>query len=142
VLARVPEKELRACGLGYRAPYLKAAAQMASGTLDLEKLKRLDDDGLREALMTIPGIGEKVVECVMLFGYGRDSAFPVDVWIARSMRRWYFRNRKTPDATIRAFARKHFGPRCGWAQQYLFHYSRAIGRQGIELSSTSRTRRG
>ena len=163
-LARVSEKDLRACGLGYRAPYLKAAARMyASGKIDPEKLKGLEDDALREALMEIPGIGEKVAECVMLFGYGRESAFPVDVWISRVMRRWYFRNRKIPDKKIREFARKHFGPYCGWAQQYLFHYARSArserattssdrfavprlsqitSRQAIEPASTSPTRPG
>ncbi|MCM8794664.1 MAG: hypothetical protein NC819_02535 [Candidatus Omnitrophica bacterium] len=124
-LAAVPEKELRTCGLGYRAPYLKAAARLhASGAMDPAKLMKLENDALRETLLEVPGIGEKVVECVMLFGYGRESAFPVDVWIGRAMRRWYFRNRKVPDKKIRLFARKHFGPRCGWAQQYLYHVAR------------------
>ncbi len=141
-LAGVSENELRACGLGYRAPYLKAAARMhASGRIDPEKLKGLEDDALREALMEIPGIGQKVAECVMLFGYGRESAFPVDVWIARCMRRWYFRNRKVPDRKIREFARKHFGPYCGWAQQYLFHYSRKLGREGVNQVIVPRSAR-
>ena len=138
-LARVSEKELRGCGLGYRAPYLKAAAQMAaSGKADLQKWKTLEDDALREALLEIPGIGEKVVECVMLFGYGRDSAFPVDVWINRAMRRWYFRNRQVPDKKIRVFARKHFGPRCGWAQQYLYHFARWSARSDRATISSNR----
>jgi len=120
-LANVSERALRNCGLGYRAPYLKAAAQaVLSGRVPLEDLRRLEDEPLRQALLKVPGVGEKVVECVMLFGFERASAFPVDVWIGRAMRGWYFRNRKMPDRKIRAFALKHFGPECGWAQQYLY----------------------
>ena len=125
-LARVPERALRNLGLGFRAPYLKAAAQrVASGSVDLEDWRKLEDEELRRALLTIPGIGEKVVECAMLFGYGRSAAFPVDVWIGRAMRAWYFRGRKVTDRQIRAFARRHFGPHCGWAQQYLYCQARA-----------------
>ena len=120
-LAKVPERALRNCGLGFRAPYLKAAARaVTSGKFSLRSLDRLEDEPLRRALCEIPGVGEKVVECVMLFSYGRAAAFPVDVWIGRSMRAWYFRRRKVTDRQIREFARKHFGPNCGWAQQYLY----------------------
>ncbi|MDO8729715.1 MAG: DNA glycosylase [Candidatus Omnitrophota bacterium] len=127
VLAKVSERVLRNCGLGYRAPYLKAMAQaVASTRMDLERLRALEDEGLRRALLTLPGIGEKVVECVMLFAYGRGAAFPVDVWIGRAMRGWYFRRRKVSDKKIREFARKHFGPYCGWAQQYLYCLARQM----------------
>lgn len=125
VLANVSERALRACGLGYRAPYLKAVAEkVASGEVDLEKLGRLEDEELRRVLLALPGIGEKVAECVMLFGYGRTAAFPVDVWIGRLMRERYFRRRKVSDKKIREFARKHFGRYCGWAQQYLYCLAR------------------
>ena len=124
-LARVSEKTLRNCGLGFRAPYLKAAARMvSSGQAPLEEWERLDDEALRRSLRAIPGVGEKVVECVMLFAYGRASAFPVDVWIGRAMRRWYFRGAQANDRTIRDFAREHFGAYCGWAQQYLYCLAR------------------
>ena len=121
VLAKVSERTLRNCGLGFRAPYLREAAQAVdSGSAPLEDYRRLEDDELRQALCRIPGVGEKVVECILLFAYGRAAAFPVDVWIGRAMRTWYFRHRKVTDRQIREFARKHFGPYCGWAQQYLY----------------------
>ncbi|MBI3322708.1 MAG: hypothetical protein HYZ94_03395 [Candidatus Omnitrophica bacterium] len=151
-LATVSERALRSCGLGYRAPYLRAAAQaVASGRAALERWAELEDSALREKLLEIPGVGEKVAECVMLFGYGRGAAFPVDVWIGRTMRERYFHGRKTPDRKIRAFAFKHFGPECGWAQQYLFCRARSkIGtgytvpgtgvRLGLALSGRCRPR--
>lgn len=125
-LARVSERVLRNCGLGFRAPYVRAAAQaVADGRADLERWRGLDDEALRRALMTIPGVGEKVVECVTLFGYNRTASFPVDVWIGRAMRGWYFPRRKVTDRQIRAFARRRFGPHCGWAQQFLYCRARA-----------------
>ncbi len=139
VLAKVPERVLRNLGLGFRAPYLKAAAQaVASGKADLEGWNALEDEALRQSLLSIPGVGEKVVECVMLFAYGRTAAFPVDVWIGRAMRRRYFRSRKVSDRKIREFARKHFGPHCGWAQQYLYCYARgAPARISLERTEPS-----
>ncbi len=92
--------------------------------MNLEKLRDLEDEELRRVLLTLPGVGEKVAECVMLFAYGRAAAFPVDVWIGRMMRKWYFRRRKVPDRRVREFARKHFGPYCGWAQQVLYCLAR------------------
>ncbi|MBI3318515.1 MAG: N-glycosylase, partial [Candidatus Omnitrophica bacterium] len=126
MLAEASERTLRRLGLGFRAPYLKGAARaIASGQIDLRRLQGLDDEALRRALLEVPGVGEKVVECVMLFGYERSSAFPVDVWIGRFMRKKYFRGRKVTDRQIREFAREHFGPHCGWAQQFLYCAARA-----------------
>ena len=126
VLAKVSERTLRNCGLGFRAPYLKAAAEaVAAGTAPLEDYRCLEDDELRRSLCKIPGVGEKVVECILLFAYERTAAFPVDIWIGRAMRSWYFHGRKVADRQIREFAGKHFGPYCGWAQQYLYCAARA-----------------
>ncbi len=125
VLAAASERVLRHCGLGYRAPYIKEAARrVALRRAPLDRWGSLEDEPLRQALLTLPGVGEKVVECVLLFAFGREGAFPVDVWIGRAMRRWYFRGRRVTDREVRAFARRHFGPRCGWAQQYLYHWAR------------------
>ena len=130
-LAAASEDELRACGLGYRAKNLRATAQrVASGEADLEAWRDLDDTALREALCTLPGVGRKVANCAMLFGFGRLGAFPVDTWIARIMRNNYWRGRAkpTPLALERRLA-KRFGPHAGYAQQYLFHHARMTQRK-------------
>lgn len=130
-LARASEADLRACGLGYRAKNLRATAQrVASGEADLSAWRALDDAALREALCTLPGVGRKVANCVMLFGYGRLSAFPVDTWIARILRSNYARGRKkaSPLALERRWAAR-FGPHAGYAQQYLFHHARMTQRR-------------
>ena len=130
-LARAGEADLRACGLGYRAKHLRAAAErVAGGEADLTAWRALDDGALREALCTLPGVGRKVANCVMLFGYGRLSAFPVDTWIARILQRSYALGRKkaSPLALERRWAAR-FGPHAGYAQQYLFHHARMTRRR-------------
>lgn len=125
-IAASTEDDLRACGLGYRAKNLRATAQrVASGEADLAAWKGLDDDALRDALCTLPGVGRKVANCVMLFGYGRLGAFPVDIWVSRIMRKNYWRGRgkATPLVLEKRLARR-FGPHAGYAQQYLFHHAR------------------
>lgn len=125
ILARADAGALRRLGFGYRAPYLvRAAQQVDSGDIDLARMARLPYLEAREALLQVEGVGEKVVECVLLFGFSQFEAFPVDVWIGRVMRRVYFRGRKVTDRRIREFARRHFGPACGLAQQALYHAAR------------------
>ena len=126
MLGSASETDLRACGLGYRAKNLRATAQrVASGEADLEAWRRLDDDALRDALCTLPGVGRKVANCVMLFGYERLAAFPVDTWIQRILKKSYWRGggRPTPLVLERRLAQR-FGPHAGYAQQYLFHHAR------------------
>jgi N-glycosylase/DNA lyase len=124
-IARVTEADLRACKMGFRAPNLLAAArQIAGGKFDLEKIRRLDYAEARAELMKLRGVGGKIADCVLLFAYGFDSAFPVDVWIERALQRLYFPRRRTSEPRLRRFAATHFGPHAGYAQQYLFHYIR------------------
>ena len=125
-LAGLTEKELRDCGLGYRAKNLLATAQrVASGEADLESWRALPDDELRAQLCALPGVGPKVANCVMLFAYERLRAFPIDVWIERVLLRKYFpRRRRMTARQLREFTAKHFGENGGYAQQYLFHHAR------------------
>jgi N-glycosylase/DNA lyase len=120
-LAEATEASLRECILGYRAPYVRALARrVADGDADLAAIARLEFDQARAALLTLPGAGEKVVECVLLFGFGRHEAFPVDVWVQRAVERWYLGGRSRPPQAIRAWARDRWGPLAGYAQQHLF----------------------
>ena len=124
-IAACTEAELRACKMGFRAPsLLDAARRIAGGQLDLEKIRRLDYAAARAELMTLRGVGGKIADCVLLFAYGFDSAFPVDVWIERALQKLYFPRRRASEPRLRRFAATHFGPHAGYAQQYLFHYMR------------------
>jgi N-glycosylase/DNA lyase len=124
-IARATEAGLRECKMGFRAPHLLGAAQqVAEGKFDLERIRQLSPAEARAELMKLRGVGGKIADCVLLFAYGFDSAFPVDVWIERALQRLYFPRRRASEPRLRRFAATHFGPHAGCAQQYLFHYIR------------------
>ncbi|OGX28589.1 MAG: hypothetical protein A3B78_00750, partial [Omnitrophica WOR_2 bacterium RIFCSPHIGHO2_02_FULL_67_20] len=125
-VAGVPERKLRSLGLGYRAPYLRSTARLvADGKLPMAQLQRVDYDAAKRVLLSCDGVGDKVADCVALFGFEKYEAFPVDVWIERAMR-YYFRHRKITRKGVHDYARTHFGPYAGYAQQYLYHYVRNL----------------
>ncbi len=124
-LAALTEAELRACKLGFRAKYLRdAAGRLADGRLDLAAMSALPTVVARERLMECFGVGRKIADCVLLFAYGRQDAFPVDVWVLRALQQLYFPRRRPSTKRLLRFTETRFGPNAGYAQQYLFHYMR------------------
>lgn len=127
-LARVSEKDLRACKLGFRAKHLhRAARQLADGMMDFSTLSGMDTSQAAKELQKLDGIGEKVAHCILLYAGGRFDAFPIDVWVSRLLQKLYrHKKRKRPELT-RQWALKKFGPHCGLSQLYLFHWFRNGG---------------
>jgi N-glycosylase/DNA lyase len=124
-LALASEAELRVCKMGFRAGYLLATARaVAGGDLDLARLRGMPHESARAELMRMSGVGAKIADCVLLFAYGLQSAFPVDVWVTKALRQLYFPRRRASAKQLHRFAATHFGPNAGYAQQYLFHYIR------------------
>ena len=132
-LAEAGERRFRKMGLGYRAKYLAATARMvAEGEPDLLKLRQTPYDQALESLMELPGVGDKVANCVLLFSLDKPEAFPVDVWVQRVLNEWYFNGtgEKLSNLKMRHWAMERFGPYAGYANQYLFHDRRlAASRQ-------------
>ena len=130
-IAQATERELRACALGYRAKHLRATAQrVSSGECNLEAWSALSDAELGKRLSALPGVGAKIANCVMLFGYERLRAFPIDVWIERVLKQQYFpRRKKIATQRLREFSETYFGEHGGYAQQYLFHHARLASRK-------------
>jgi N-glycosylase/DNA lyase len=127
-LADCGEGGVRSCGTGFRAPYLiKAASLIACGEVDLESVRAMGECEGREALMRLPGVGDKVADCVQLFAFSKYRAFPIDVWIKRVMERVYFHGCDMRSADIRDFAQAYFGGYAGYAQEYIYTYAREFG---------------
>jgi len=138
-LARATEAELRACKMGFRAPnLLQTARAVTDGVIDLEKLRQVGVEDARARLMDLAGVGRKIADCVLLFAYGYQSAFPVDVWVMKALRQLYFPRRRVKLQRLHRFAAEHFGPWSGYAQQYLFHYARTKMGRKIVLKPTRR----
>lgn len=124
-LSKATDEDLRACKVGFRAPYIMDACQkILSNTVILEALPAMSTQEAKESLMKIKGIGEKVAHCVLLFGLGKTDTFPTDVWIKRIMEQTYFGGVETKSSDIIAFAKEQYGDYAGYAQQYLFYYGR------------------
>ncbi|MFM1944757.1 MAG: hypothetical protein RI897_3739 [Verrucomicrobiota bacterium] len=124
-LAHAGETALRDCRMGFRAKYLhQTATQIANGNVSLESLRSLPLNEARRILTCLPGVGPKIADCALLFSCDQPRAFPIDVWIARTLRNLYFKGQPTSLPKLQDFAEQHFGPFAGLAQQYLFHEAR------------------
>lgn len=119
-LAEVHESELRACGLGYRAAFVKhSALRLAEAPGWEAKIKAAPYAEAQAWLAELPGVGPKIADCVLLFGAAKFEAFPVDTWILQAMAERYGLQGWRP-AQVAQFGRAHFGPLAGLAQQFLF----------------------
>ncbi len=129
-LAGSGEDDLRRCRLGFRARFIARTAQrLASAPGWLDETAALPYSEAKERLMQLPGVGEKIADCALLFGAEKLEAFPVDVWLLRAMARHYGLENWAP-GQIAHFGRVHFGPLAGLAQQYLFAWERRFGARG------------
>lgn len=119
------EALLRRLGFGFRARYLVDTAREVQRGM-LRGIEKLPTAEARDRLCRLPGVGEKVADCVLLFAYERLESFPVDVRIRRVMIDRYFQGRRPRggDRTLRRFAMDRFGPLAGYAQQYLYARAR------------------
>ncbi len=126
-LAQIPERDLRACLLGFRAKYIHGTAKfLAARPGWLDETEHLPYAAAKARLLELPGVGEKVADCVLLFGAEKLEAFPVDTWVLKSLARRYGLDGWKP-AQVAHFGRTHFGPLAGLAQQYLFSWERKFG---------------
>lgn len=112
-LSKLSVEDFEAIGLGYRAKYVKKLADdVESGVIDLAAIKAMDLDDAKKTLLSIYGVGEKVANCALLFGFQFIRCFPVDVWMKRVLQ--YY-----PNGLPECFSGYE-----GIAQQYLFHWAR------------------
>ncbi len=144
--------ELRTCKLGFRAKRVKEAAKIVDcRQLEFEDLRATDYETARDALLQVPGVGNKVADCVLLFSLDKLEAFPIDIWIKRVIQELYtdhfdasfikkISTRRSLSAkeysVISAFARGHFGEFAGYAQEYLYHFMRTKVFAATNLQST------
>ncbi len=124
-LADASLEELRGCGTGFRAEFLKEAGRLVAGReISLAEVGRSSYFDAKERLMEIPGVGTKVADCLLLYGFGMMEAAPVDVWMHRVIQRLYLKGERVNQRKAEEFLREHFGSWAGYAQLYLYHYAR------------------
>lgn len=113
-IASLCEDDLSVIRAGFRAKYIiDGAKKTASGEIDFDFLRNAPIDKAREHIMQIKGVGPKVADCALLFGFSRMECFPVDVWIRKAVNSLF--GGEVPECAL---------PYAGIAQQYIFHYAR------------------
>ena len=124
VLSSLTKDELGIIRAGFRDKYIiDACKKISQNEIELHMFDTLTTSQAKNTLMSIDGIGEKVSNCILLFGLGRTDSFPVDVWIKRIMEYCYFDGEQSILA-ISNLAKEKFGKFGGYAQQYLFYWAR------------------
>ena len=132
-LSKVSINEIRNCGVGYRAEFIKEAANIIfSKKIDFESLKKSNYFETKENICSIPGVGNKVADCIMLFSLNKLEAFPLDRWMIRILEKYFFNKFQLETKTITKKQYdilhekivNHFGPYAGYAQQFLFKMER------------------
>lgn len=131
-LSKASVQDLRNLGLGFRDKRVFNTTQIIlNKEVDLEKIiKSEDTEKMKNELLKLDGVGEKVADCVLLFALKRRDAFPVDVWVRRVMNDLYIHSEnedKLDKVMIRKIAEEKFGDISGIAQQYLFYWRREVG---------------
>ena len=132
-LAKASINEIKSCGVGYRAQFIKeAASMMMLKKIDFEYLKKSNYQEAKKEICLIPGVGNKVADCVLLFSLNKLEAFPLDRWIIRILEKYYSDKFQLETKTItekqydiiHEKILNHFGPFAGYAQQFLFKMER------------------
>lgn len=127
-LSKATVEELRNLGLGFRdVRVFETTRKIYIKEVDLEELKKEKDIcKIEEELLSLPGVGPKVADCIMLFSLKKYQVFPIDVWVRRVMSELYFENKEQKPQKIKEFVKNYYGERAGLAQQYLFYWRREL----------------
>jgi len=132
-LASASLEEIKNCGAGYRSKHIiEASKKVVSGEVNFEYLKKMNYEQAKKTLCSVPGIGNKVADCILLFSLEKPEAFPLDRWMIRILEKYYpdIFDLETKSITEKQYrilhekTRKHFGPYAGYAQQFLFKMER------------------
>jgi N-glycosylase/DNA lyase len=132
-LAKASITEITKCGVGYRAKFIKEAANMSFlKRIDFEYLKKSNYQDAKEKICSVPGVGNKVADCILLFSLNKLDAFPLDRWMIRILEKYYSDKFEITTKTItdkqydilHEKIVNHFGQYAGYAQQFLFKMER------------------
>ncbi len=121
------KNNLKSCGVGYRASYMRKASELFTLEMDLSEIPKMSYDEAFETILQVPGVGPKVADCILLYGFNFREAFPSDVWIKRIVSHLYFDGKDISVPKVREFGMEEFGDNAGYVQLYLFHYARKSG---------------
>lgn len=117
-IADMTVRELDAIGCGYRSQYICNSAKICADTDFLDRVQSLPTEEAQKLLISLPGVGQKIADCVSLFSLGRFEVFPVDTWILKVMRVG-----NETETRLRARLMDTYGMNAGYAQQLIYYYN-------------------
>ncbi len=123
-LANADLNDLLKCKLGFRAKYIKGAAQFLIKSNLKRNIHTLNEIDAKENLLQIKGIGEKITDCILVFSLGFDNITPLDVWAKRALTMFYKLPPKMKYEDMKMWTSKYFNGYAAWAGQFLFEYIR------------------
>ena len=132
-LANASINEIKSCGVGYRARFIKEAAnRTVLEKINFEYLKKTNYQNAKDEICLIPGVGNKVADCILLFSLNKLESFPLDRWMIRILEKYYSDKFQLETKTITEKQYgilhekivNHFGPYAGYSQQFLFKMER------------------
>lgn len=138
-LAGATVSELLSCGLGFRARYVREASKaVGSGRIDFEHLRSAGYESSLDMLKSVPGIGNKIADCILLFSLDKLDSFPIDRWTQRILQKYYpkivdgMTTKTLTDKKYRSLHERivdYFGPYAGYSQQFLFKMERDLNKK-------------
>ena len=122
-LKSIPYEFFNSIKCGYRSRYLFDSIAMLDNIVYIDEIKKMSTEEARIELMKLKGVGRKVADCILLFGFGRTDVFPTDTWVVKCYNAIYNTNEKNAAKISNHFVQE-FGQLSGYAQQYLFYMTR------------------
>lgn len=123
-LKTIPKQFFTDIKCGYRDDYLFSSIQKLCGGFDIEKINKMPSNEANKYLTELKGVGNKVADCILLYGFHKTDVFPTDTWIKKVYNDFYPSNKTKSAIQIRNEFVDLFGDLSGFAQQYLFYSKR------------------
>lgn len=123
-LAEAPLEDILKSKVGFRAKYIKDTAQNLIKSGLPRDIKKLDENEARKKLVELKGVGDKIADCVLVFGLAHDNVTPLDVWAKRVFINLYGLDPKMKYDDMRKWIKDYFEGHAAWAGQFLFEYIR------------------
>ena len=131
-LSSIPKEFFTKSGAGYRADYLNTPIQNLANDFNVNDIYSLPAEQAVKKLLTLKGVGPKVADCILLYGFAFKDVFPTDTWIIKVFNDYAktFSDNKglvsiTNPVQMRNYFVTKFKHLSGYAQQYLFYYKRS-----------------
>lgn len=137
-LRKLTEKDFVDMRCGYRSKYLYENIKFFNDELEKDRqlfisLGELDSHDLRKYLVERVGIGEKVADCILLYGFNRTDIVPMDTWVLQASVNLYNLKSNAKNSYVRDFWKDKFGEYAGYAQLFLFDYLRQNSKKGQNI---------